>query len=431
MNMLPTNGTFLISENCNLRCKYCFVPEKNPYNMTEEVAKKGIDLLYENAEKQNKDHVNVLLFGGEPLLNSKLIEVIFIYGLKKQKETGIKFTSDIITNGTIMNDYIYWLFMEYKDKVNLSCQLSIDGVKEVHDMYRVNIDGSGSFDKIAKNIVKFKEIYKTNPEMLTVHGCINRKSLPYLFEGYKFFREEWNMKNIWFMPVHEEGWTESDVDIYDREQGKIYDYIIDKIKYKNEISELNYFTPYNKCLYPSKKKDAPCGAGKTLITITAKGDIYPCHNFYFNDNKAETKIGDVWNGIDLEKIKPYKDYTCDNMSCDKKCEHYNCYRCIATNWVHNGDMLQQIQGCYCKMSLIDKKYTDKMKVDLIELGLYKERYNSSNQARKDEEYYNKYSTEILAKAFKLMLLELQDIKANQNVIQKTLVKLLNENKEVV
>lgn len=431
MNILPTNGTFLITEKCNLSCTYCFERDKKPINMTEEVAKKGIDLLYENAQKQNRELVNVLLFGGEPLLNPKLIEALFIYGLRKEKETGIKFTSDIITNGTIMNDYIYWLFMEYKDKVNLSCQLSVDGIKEVHDMYRVSINGEGSFDKIEKNLPKFKEIYKTNPELLTIHGCINRKSLPYLYEGYKLFREEWDMKNIWFMPVHEEEWTREDVELYDTEQGKIYDYIMGKIKVKNEITELNYFTPFNKCLSPSKKKDAPCGAGKTLITVTAKGDIYPCHNFYFNDSKGETKIGNVWEGIDLEKISPYKDYTCDDMTCDKKCDHYNCYRCIATNWVHNGNMLNQIQGYYCQMSLIDKKYTDRMKTELLDLGLYKERNQIKSQPKKDDDYYSQNSIEILAKAFKLMLLEIQDIKNNQRSMQELLERLVKDNGEVM
>ena len=47
-----------------------------------------------------------------------------------------------------------------------------------------------------------------------------------------------------------------------------------------------------------KRPSAPCGAGKNYITITAKGEIYPCHHFYYNDPEKTTKIGDVWNGID-------------------------------------------------------------------------------------------------------------------------------------
>ena len=418
MNILPTKASFLITERCNFSCKYCFEQyKKNKNIMTEDIAKKSIDLLYNNAQEIKSNNVNVLLFGGEPLLNPKLIEVIFNYGLKKEKETGIKFTSDIITNGSIMNDYIYWLFMEYKDKVNLSCQLSIDGIKKVHNMYRVTKEGKGSFDLIEKNINTFKNIYRNHPEMLIVHGCINKKSLPYFFESYKFFREEWDIRNVWFMPIHEEKWTEDDLTIYKEELNKISNYILNKVKETNNTKEVHYFTPYNKCFLKPKKYNAPCGAGKSLITITANGEIYPCHNFYFNDDNKETKIGDIWNGINKDKIKLYRDFTCDDMSCPKECDHYNCYRCIATNWVYKGDMLNQIQGIYCKMQKLEKEFTDNMKKQLIKLNMYEERTEYKNQSN---EYYDKNYKNIMSKAIQLLILKVTDLENEIKELKETI-----------
>lgn len=370
VEIYPTTMFLLVTEGCNLRCKYCYQQNNQYHNnlMTERTAKKSLDMLFDNATKFKEKQVDITLFGGEPLCNPHLIEYIFDYGLTKQKQTKINFSASIITNGTVMNDYIEWLFMEYKHKVDLHCQLSIDGIKEVHDTNRVTIDGKGSFDMIEKNVKTFKKIFQKEPDRLAIHGCITKDSLPLLYDSYSFFRKEWDMRNIWFMPVHEESWTSSDVRMYDIQMGKIFDYIKHNIT-KENYRDLRIFTPLNKCLKPLKQFDAPCGAGKTLVTVTANGDIYPCHNFYTNDPKHETKIGSVYEGIDFIKNQELATYTYKDMSCPSSCDNYNCYRCIATNWVYNGDFKKQIRGSYCSMSKVEQKYTEKMRRLIADLGI--------------------------------------------------------------
>lgn len=412
---MPTSASFLVTEDCNLSCEYCFEKSgRKTFIMSKEILEKGIDLLFKNAKKTNSKRVNILLFGGEPLMQPKVIKQIFDYGLKLEELTDIKFTSDIITNGTLMNDEIFELFKKYKDKVRLSCQISVDGIKVAHDMYRVDANGNGSFDTIEKNLPRFKELYSNNPEFLTVHGVINKQSLPYLYESYKFFRDVWNMKNIWFMPLHEEDWSIEDVKSYDRQLGMMCDDIIADIIETGETKELDYLTPINKCFYKDRQKPtAPCGAGKTLITVTSNGEIYPCHNFYFNDPDKTMKIGDVWDGIDEEKRKPFLDYTSNDMSCPSSCTHKDCYRCIATNWTVNGNMLKQVRNNYCAMSKIDEKYINKMYEKLKELGMSTERNNKNNSnVNNNQKAYqneNEYIIDIFAKSFQLLLLKVDEL----------------------
>lgn len=381
--MLPESASFLVTENCNLACKYCFEkPLRNDKIMTKETARKALEYLCENSIKNGSKNFHAMLFGGEPLLNLEVIEEIFKYALELEKKTGSRFSASIVTNATILNDEVKRILSTYMKSARISVQLSVDGIKESHDMYRVDRAGKGTFDRIEKNIPGWKELFKDNMNSLSLHGCLNKKTLKYLYESYIFFREKWDIPRIWFMPIHSEKWEDSDVDLYESELNKIADYILKRAKDEKIIVEVQNYAPIDRCLNRDVRPSAPCGAGKTYVTITAKGDIYPCHHFYFNDPEQYTKIGDIWNGVDEQKRKMYMEYDNKDMSCAKEnpnCDAYHCYRCIADNWVAKGNFLSQITGPRCEMSKIERKIHIKMREELKKMGLL----NKNNSASGD------------------------------------------------
>ncbi len=141
-----------ITDACNLRCKYCFergVCSKKSV-MSKQIAEKSIQYLMEHSPYNS---VHVRFFGGEPLLNIKLIKYAVNFGrvlaIKHKKE--ISFS--IVTNGTLITEEIADFFKQ--NCINV--QVSIDGCKESHDANRVFPDGAGSFDVISKSIEKLKE----------------------------------------------------------------------------------------------------------------------------------------------------------------------------------------------------------------------------------------------------------------------------------
>ena len=150
---LPTSASFLVTENCNLRCKYCF--EKHNTNiMSEEVAYAALEMLSDNAVKEHEREFHAMLFGGEPLLNIELIDKIFHKGEELAKQKNLRFTTSIITNATIFNEEVESVLKWHKDSSNLTIQLSIDGDEETQNEYRVTADGHGSFNLVDKNIPK-------------------------------------------------------------------------------------------------------------------------------------------------------------------------------------------------------------------------------------------------------------------------------------
>lgn len=320
--------------------------------MSRETAEQGLSFLFRNAVRGGKDRVDILLFGGEPLLVPEIVEHILKTGYEMQKKYGVKFCANLITNATLLEESTELMLYRWASRLpSFTCQLSIDGTQESQDLYRVYPDGRGSFASVEKNVEAFLHIFGTK---INLHGCVNKKTLPRLYENYRYFADVWKAPSIWFMPVHTEQWEESDVDEYDVQLGLIFR----DLKKKGTMS---LYSPIQKLLSvrPGCEKlgEKGCGAGNGFCTITGNGELYPCHNIYFNDPSHSTLCGNVWDGVTRpEVLKPFTQYTLETNGC-AGCENTACYRCIADNWVYNGDITKQVgKPIRCKMSAVERKY---------------------------------------------------------------------------
>ncbi len=434
--MLPNAASFLVTEDCNLACKYCFEKHNKNY-MTKEIARKGLEYLCENAVKEKQDSFDVMIFGGEPLLNVDVVEEILKYGVELSEKYNIRFTASMVTNATIMTDRIREVIETYKEKAHLNVQLSIDGIERVQNEFRVTKTGQGSFAMAEKNVPVWKDIFKDHITALSIHGCYNHDTLPYMYESYIYFREKWDVPILWFMPIHSETWEEGDDEVYRGQLQKIADYVLDRVKKENNLQEIYNYAPINRCLDYDAFPSSPCGAGKFFVTITAKGDIYPCHQFYFNDPEHHTKIGNIWEGIDDQRRAIFMNYGMDDLSCAKKdpnCDAYHCYRCIAENWEQNGSILSVVDcgGIRCKMSKIEREIQLKTREEVKKMGLLKNDKNNCTPGNnpnnlnclcdcRDNEQSTNEDKETIAMALKLILDKVDLIEKEQAVLLKKLL----------
>lgn len=384
MLLLPTAASFLISESCNLGCKYCFeLPERDSMsckNMPDSVIEAGIDYLFNNIikDENSKGDIELLLFGGEPLLNFHGVEKILSYAAEKSIATGIPVHSGLITNVTLLEEYMVPILKKYVDMDMLNIQLSVDGIKEIQDTVRVFKNGKGTFDIIESKMPLVKEIIKdstSNRDAATVHSSMTKIVLPHMFESYIYFTEKWGIPGTWFMPIHQEEWDDNDVDIYEEQLNKIADYIIKRCDEENSIKKLIDFAPLNKAVKPKQENfGIPCGAGRGFISITASGDIYPCHQFYYiKDTKENLILGNVWDGIDESKRAIFKEYDGNDLTCHSKlgCTAYHCYICIAENYADNKSILSGKISARCKMTWVEQKILNKLR-NKVENSNYKD-----------------------------------------------------------
>lgn len=379
---LPTACSLLVTEQCNLRCKYCFETHNNRF-MNWETAKNAIDFLFENAIKSGcNEGVNITYFGGEPTLNPDLIIQCIEYGNYMSQETGIDFSSSIITNCLALPDNLYNYLKENINNIKFSAQLSIDGVKEVQDMYRVTPNGKPSYDIVIKTLEKWKDIFRREDgsisTLLHIHGCINKQTMPYLYKNFIHFIEELGIDSVWFLPIAEEDWDSSDVLLYKQETEKMLNYIIEKAK--TDKSYLTRHAPFDRYKYDNCHPTKLCGAGVTYCSITAEGDVYPCHQYYFNDPHKETCIGNVYSkNIDDNLRRFFLEYDAKDLTCDKNCDNYHCYRCLAANFTNNKNSLIQTRKFYCGFMSIDRQNQLKLREVEQEMGLLNNKvYNCSS-----------------------------------------------------
>ncbi|MBI5884599.1 radical SAM protein [archaeon] len=136
----------LVTDACNLDCRYCFIEPKirelgKKTNMTEETAKKAIDLFSKTAT----DNPMVIFYGGEPLLNFEVIKFATNYGKNKLMQP--HFT--IVTNGTLITNKIAKFFKKQEFNVGVS----IDGRKNTHDKMRQYWkQGKGTYSDVRKGL---------------------------------------------------------------------------------------------------------------------------------------------------------------------------------------------------------------------------------------------------------------------------------------
>ncbi len=135
---------------CNFACPYCFEgKEKEKKYLSKEKADQIIQWMKNKAMEVNPEEVEIVFFGGEPLLNIPMVEYIAEELHHWLKNTQWKFHFSIITNGALVSEALV-------DKLNplglKSIRITIDGTKEFHDQYRPFLSGKGTFDLIMRNI---------------------------------------------------------------------------------------------------------------------------------------------------------------------------------------------------------------------------------------------------------------------------------------
>lgn len=143
----------IVSNNCNLKCKYCFI--ENNIKNNNEIKNMNYNVIDNFLEKyslylksQKIVSANIIFYGGEPLINWDIVK----YCVEKGRNL-FPFNFSIITNGTLLNDEKLDLIKKY----NVGIGISIDGPKIINDTNRIFKNKTLSvYDTIINQIEQLK-----------------------------------------------------------------------------------------------------------------------------------------------------------------------------------------------------------------------------------------------------------------------------------
>lgn len=278
----PTGAT------CNLACAYCFFLDKellypsSNFRMSDEMLENYIRQLIES---HRTPEVTVAWQGGEPTLMGVDFYRKAIEFQNKYRKPGMTFENTMQTNGTLLDDE----WCEFFKENNFLIGISVDGPRKLHDVYRVDKGGKGTFDKVMRGL----RLLQKHGVEFNVLVTVNRINADYPLEVYHFLRDEIGTQWIQIIPVIErinpdgvnviqQGDTVTDRSVQPEQFGRFLIRIFDEW-ILNDVGEM-FITTFeatarNWMGLPSSGMcvfEETCGIG---LALEHNGDLYSCDHF--------------------------------------------------------------------------------------------------------------------------------------------------------
>ena len=281
-----------VAHTCNLNCAYCFASQGKYHGeravMSFEVGKQALDFLV--AHSGTRRNLEVDFFGGEPLMNFDVVKQLVAYARSIEKEKGKNFRFTLTTNGMLIDDDV----IDFANRECSNVVLSLDGRKEVHDRFRVDYQGRGSWDVIVPKFQKLvaarggKNYYMRGT--FTHHNPDFLKDIQVMLDlGFN----ELSMEPVVCAADDPNALTEADLPIVLRQ----YEDLMRLMRRRKQEGRPFTFYHYmidltgGPCIY---KRISGCGSGTEYMAVTPWGDLYPCHQFV---GEEKFRLGDVWQGV--------------------------------------------------------------------------------------------------------------------------------------
>ena len=281
-----------VAHTCNLNCSYCFAAQGKYHGeravMSLETGKRAIDFLIENSGSHK--NLDIDFFGGEPLMNWDVVKQLVEYGREQEKLHGKNIRFTLTTNGVLLNDEV----IDFCNKEMHNVVLSLDGRPEVHNRFRKDYNGVGSYEKILPNFLNF--LKKRGNKSYYMRGTYTHYNTDFLNDilhmadlGFK----ELSMEPVVCDPSDPCALTAEDLPVLYDQYEKLAEEMIKRKKEGRGFTFYHYMIDLTggPCIY---KRVAGCGSGTEYLAVTPWGELYPCHQFVGDEKYS---MGNIYDGV--------------------------------------------------------------------------------------------------------------------------------------
>ncbi len=335
-----------VAHTCNLNCSYCFASQ-GKYNgeravMSFEVGKRALDFLIENSGTRR--NLEVDFFGGEPLMNLDVVKRLVAYAREVEGKYNKNFRFTLTTNGMLIDDDL----IEFANKEMSNVVLSLDGRREIHDRFRVDYQGRGSYDRI---VPKFKELVeRRGGKNYYMRGTFTHRNPDFLNDikamldlGFR----ELSMEPVVCAPGDEGELTDEDLPVVLQQYEELARLMRERDKSGEPFTFYHYMIDLTggPCIY---KRISGCGSGTEYMAVTPWGDLYPCHQFV-GDEKF--KLGDIYMGVTNTAVR--EEFASCNVYAREQCRdcwaRLYCSGGCAANAYHATGSVRGVYEYGCKL----------------------------------------------------------------------------------
>ena len=280
-----------VAHTCNLNCAYCFASQGKYHGeravMPFEVGKQALDFLIANSGTRRNLEVD---FFGDPLMDCKVVKDLVAYARSIEKEHNKNFRFTLTTNGLLIDDDV----IEFANREMSNVVLSLDGRKEIHDRYRVDYAGKGSWERI---VPKFQKLVAArggkNYYMRGTFTHANPDFLKDIQQMLDLGFTELSMEPVVCAPGDPSALTEEDFPVVCRQYEQLAELMLRRDREGKPFTFYHYMLDLSggPCIY---KRISGCGSGTEYMAVTPWGDLYPCHQFV-GDEKF--RLGNIRDGV--------------------------------------------------------------------------------------------------------------------------------------
>lgn len=309
-----------VTSKCNLACTYCYEygedriteASSKPRFMSEETARQSVDFMF--AESGDQKMVHLTFFGGETLLNFKVLKSALAYAHERGAELGKKVDASLTTNATLLRpEIIDWLVEN-----DVGVTVSMDGDKEQQDKFRVFKNGMGSYDQVVPNVRELLARQTRRPVGARV--TLTKQNLDVL-GIYRHLAEELGFWEVGFAPVTT-SWQRDYAIEADGFNGMLdqFKLLADEYLRDTLAGKRHRFSNVRDTLEEIHKglsKSHPCGAGMGLMGVATDGEVALCHRFA---GSGAHGLGSVTEGVDHARQDAFlADHHIDHKTDCSKC----------------------------------------------------------------------------------------------------------------
>jgi uncharacterized protein len=303
----PRRIQLFLAQSCNLACRYCYA-ENNRSNakhmlMSWDVAKAAVNYFVKSSG--NRRNLQVTFFGGEPLLNLKVLKQVVGYCEHISKQAKKKFIFELVCNGTLLNKEV----ADYVAERDFLLFISIDGNREMHNYQRPSVDGTDYYDTILKNA---KYVVRKYRQLKSRHKVKIRANMTPKFHDVRKiakYLESQGFNKIGIAAIQPMPFgdctpcalSEQQLDKLDEEFEKI---VLEALSALENGEKLSPHT--GKLLYQIITRQLRqhntlgiiCGIGRNTNAVDCLGNIFPCHRFVGLDKYI---LGNIYESLSPSK----------------------------------------------------------------------------------------------------------------------------------
>ncbi len=281
-----------VAHTCNLNCSYCFASQGKYKGdralMSFETGKRAFDFLIENSGTRH--NLEVDFFGGEPLMNWGVVVKLVEYARSIEKQHNKNFRFTLTTNGVLLDDEKIDFLNENMSNV----VLSLDGRPEIHDHFRKDYSGKGSYDAI---VPKFKRLVeKRGGKNYYMRGTFTHNNVDFtndIFHMADLGFKELSMEPVVCPPGDPYALTKEDLPKLFEQYEILAKEMLKRKKEGNGFTFYHYMLDLKNgpCIY---KRITGCGSGTEYMAVTPWGELFPCHQFVGDEKYS---LGNIWDGV--------------------------------------------------------------------------------------------------------------------------------------